>query len=115
MTSSIVEEIERSDVSESLLNKLAYKVGLFKESLPVPSSLTKKLKEFRGNIRRTTHFRRLSAIADYEGKTRIIAMADWKTQMVLKPLHDRLMASLKRMSSDYTHKHNNIQKSVNSV
>jgi hypothetical protein len=46
--------------------------------------------------------RKLVALADYEGKTRVIAIGDYLSNMLLKPLHDKLMACLKGLSSDYT-------------
>lgn len=52
--------------------------------------------------------RRLSAIADYEGKTRIIAIGDWTSQQYLKPLHDIIMRKLSTIDGDLTYKHHMI-------
>lgn len=49
--------------------------------------------------------RRLSSIADYEGKTRVIAIGDIGSQTVLKPLHDYTMNLLKGLNSDLTYNH----------
>jgi hypothetical protein len=46
--------------------------------------------------------RRLSAIADYEGKTRIIAIGDYLSQLYLKPVHNRLMKLLRKIPGDLT-------------
>jgi hypothetical protein len=56
--------------------------------------------------------RRLSAIADYEGKTRVIAIGDWLSNYVLKPLHLNLMKFLKKYQSDVTFKSNDIKNIV---
>lgn len=56
--------------------------------------------------------RRLSAIADYEGKTRVIAIGDWLSQCILKPFHDRLMSKLKSISSDMTYRHEFVSRFV---
>jgi len=46
---------------------------------------------------------RLSAIADYGGKTRVIALGDYVTQITLKPIGDALLSILKGMKGDATH------------
>jgi len=46
--------------------------------------------------------RKLSVIHDKEGKTRIIAIADYWTQSALKPLHDRIFSILKGIRTDMT-------------
>lgn len=46
--------------------------------------------------------RRLSAIADYEGKTRVIAIGDYLSQLYLKPVHNRLMKILRKLPGDLT-------------
>jgi hypothetical protein len=48
--------------------------------------------------------RRLSALADYEGKTRVICIGDWLSQSLLKPIHDLLMDLLRSNKSDFVHK-----------
>lgn len=107
---SILEEASRSNESEALLSRIAEQYGGSLENV-VPSTLSLKLKEQEFASHKTL-FRRLSALADYEGKTRVIAIADYKTQTVLRPIHDRLMSMLKRMSMDLTYHHDNISKDV---
>jgi len=46
--------------------------------------------------------RKLSALEDKEGKTRVIGIFDYWSQTVLKPLHDSLMGGLKRIRNDCT-------------
>jgi hypothetical protein len=58
--------------------------------------------------------RRLSFIADYEGKTRVIAISDLLSNSLLKPIHDKLMSSLKGNLSDMTHKQHLISGKVRS-
>ena len=53
--------------------------------------------------------RRLSAIADYEGKTRVIAIGDYLSQIYLKPVHDRLMRMLRRIPADLTFNQDKLQ------
>jgi hypothetical protein len=48
--------------------------------------------------------RRLSAIADCEGKTRVIAIGDYYSQLFLKPIHNRLMKYLRRIPQDMTYR-----------
>lgn len=48
--------------------------------------------------------RRLSVIDDKEGKSRVIGIADYWSQSVLKPLHDQLMAILSKFPGDRTFK-----------
>lgn len=47
--------------------------------------------------------RKLSYFADKEGKTRVIAIFDYWSQTVLKPLHEHLNSVLKRINSDMTY------------
>lgn len=47
-------------------------------------------------------FRRLSYFADREGKTRVIAILDYWSQTVLRPLHDRMNAFLRAIPNDCT-------------
>lgn len=46
--------------------------------------------------------RRLSGIADSEGKTRVVALMDYWSQSVLRPLHDFLFRVLKTIPQDVT-------------
>jgi len=54
----------------------------------------------------------LSAIADYEGKTRVIGIGDYYSQLYLKPIHDRLMNLLRKIPQDMTYKQNELPKIV---
>jgi hypothetical protein len=45
---------------------------------------------------------KLSGIADYYGKTRVIAIADYYSQMSLKPISDHIFKILRRLKSDGT-------------
>ena len=56
--------------------------------------------------------RRLSALSDYEGKTRVIAIGDYISNMLLKPLHDELMKCIKGIKPDYTHKQHRLSEVV---
>jgi hypothetical protein len=48
------------------------------------------------------HCGKLSIIKDPELKLRVIAMVDYNSQVLLKPIHDNLLNLLKRFSSDRT-------------
>jgi hypothetical protein len=61
---------------------------------------------------RSINLRRLSAIADYEGKTRIIAIGDWLSQQYLRPLHDKLMKKISSIDGDLTYRHEKISSLV---
>lgn len=52
--------------------------------------------------KRQLYSRRITAISDVEGKTRVIGVLDYWSQTVLKPLHDRLMSLLKKIPQDCT-------------
>jgi hypothetical protein len=56
-------------------------------------------KKFKGWKDRT---RSLGVVEDVEGKSRVIAMADYWSQDCLIPLHKRLLGDLSRISSDVT-------------
>jgi len=47
-------------------------------------------------------FRRLSYFPDKEGKTRVIGILDWWSQLALKPLHTYLANTLKKVRQDCT-------------
>jgi hypothetical protein len=49
-------------------------------------------------------YRKLVALADYEGKTRVIAIGDYMSNVLLRPLHDKLMSCLAGLKSDYTYR-----------
>lgn len=46
--------------------------------------------------------RKLTAISDVEGKTRLIGVLDYWTQTILKPLHDHLNSVLRKIPEDCT-------------
>jgi len=46
---------------------------------------------------------KLSFIYDPEAKLRIIAIVDYYTQLFLKPIHDKLMFRLTKLSQDRTY------------
>lgn len=51
---------------------------------------------------RRLYSRRITAISDVEGKTRVIGVLDYWSQTVLKPLHDKLMSLLRKIPQDCT-------------
>jgi hypothetical protein len=69
-----------------------------------PSKLIEKAKKVACNFENKVKIntRRLSAIADCEGKTRVIAIGDYYSQLFLKPIHDRLMKLLRKIPQDMT-------------
>jgi hypothetical protein len=46
---------------------------------------------------------KLTALQEGAGKVRIVAITDWWTQMLFRPLHDMLFATLRLISQDGTH------------
>jgi hypothetical protein len=46
--------------------------------------------------------RRITAISDVEGKTRVIGVLDYWSQTVLKPVHDKIMDILRKIPQDCT-------------
>lgn len=58
--------------------------------------------------------RRLTFIPDKEGKTRGIAVFDYLTQCVLKPIHDNQASILARIPNDYTFNQNGYKEKINS-
>nr|QIR30226.1 RNA-dependent RNA polymerase [Plasmopara viticola lesion associated mitovirus 2] len=51
----------------------------------------------------TARFRKLSYFADREGKTRVIAILDYWSQTMLKPLHDQINLILRGIPNDCTY------------
>lgn len=47
-------------------------------------------------------FRKLSGLPDKEGKTRVVAILDYWSQTVLKPIHDYLFKALRKIPQDCT-------------
>jgi hypothetical protein len=56
--------------------------------------------------------RKLSEIPDKEGKVRVIAMADYWTNMLVKPLHEHLNSILKTIPEDCTFDQNNFKNHI---
>jgi hypothetical protein len=82
-----------------------------------PSTLINKTKMVSQdfiNQNYTLNTRRLSAIADNEGKTRVIAIGDYYSQLLLKPIHDRLMRLLRKIPQDMTYRQESLGKLVSS-
>lgn len=70
----------------------------------VETKITKKDPSFKvGKLRETTSLRRLVAIPAPEGKTRVIAILDYWSQTVLKPLHDWMFDILRLLPNDMTY------------
>jgi hypothetical protein len=57
-------------------------------------------------------FRKLTAFADKEGKTRVIAILDYFSQSVLKPLHLYLFNFLKKIDQDCTFDQNSFKDKI---
>lgn len=58
---------------------------------------------------------KLSYFADKEGKTRLIAMCDYWSQSVLRPIHQFLMKKLSRLSTDCTFDHSKALRRMSSL
>jgi hypothetical protein len=81
-----VEEIGGSELSMAMKEF---------EELPIEPHFSKK--PIRPGL-----MRKIGLVKDTEGKTRIIAMADYWSQTSLKPLHERLLSDLKGIEMDVT-------------
>lgn len=70
-------------------------------------AFTQRCEELKGKIvvDSTITLGKLSYFADKEGKTRVIAMCDYWTQTVLRPIHQFLMKMLNRLPTDCTFDH----------
>lgn len=64
--------------------------------------ILKLITELGARPKKVTTLRRLTPIQDKEGKTRIIAVGDYFTQAILRPVHDQLMKYLKGIPQDMT-------------
>jgi len=53
---------------------------------------------------------KISFVKDPEAKLRIIAISDYYTQLVLKPIHDNVLSLLKKFSTDRTYTQNPFHK-----
>lgn len=54
-------------------------------------------------------YRRLTVIPDKEGKARVIAIFDYWSQLVLRPLHTSLAGCLRRLDNDCTFNQSNFR------
>jgi len=61
----------------------------------------------KGNI-----YRKLTSFSDKEGKTRVIAILDYFSQSVLKPLHLYLFNFLKKIDQDCTFDQNSFKNKI---
>jgi hypothetical protein len=57
--------------------------------------------------------RKISELSDKEGKVRLIAITDYWTQCLLKPIHSGLSATLKELYADCTFNQNHFKDSLN--
>jgi hypothetical protein len=67
-------------------------------------SVVKHIRQLQVRDKDQGPIRKLTALADYEGKTRVIAIGDLLSNILLRPSHDVLMKCLMGINSDYTHK-----------
>jgi len=92
---------------------LSYMKAYIRDSgAPSYSEVVKHLRQLSPNLSDPGTVRKLTAIADYEGKTRIIAIGDLLSNILLRPCHDKLMGCLKGLKSDYTHKQHTLDQVV---
>jgi hypothetical protein len=81
------------------------KAAILSSTQDLPSEGKKKGKQQGAQVKPTlkrSSLRRLAAIPAPEAKTRVIAILDYWSQTVLKPLHDWSFDLLKRMPNDLT-------------
>lgn len=57
--------------------------------------------------------RKITALQDYEGKTRVIAIGDYWTQTALRPLHNHLMRCLSKIKEDCSFDHQSFISKLN--
>jgi len=98
MLSSLKELTSYSEESLSTLLNYVKTSGA-----PAYADVVKHIKHLQPISHQRT-IRKLTALADYEGKTRVIAIGDYLSNVLLKPCHDVLMKCLKGIDPDYTHK-----------
>lgn len=94
------------NIPESLADSIAeFSTGsLLKEKMDICRQHLSELSELMHqplNLRRKT-FRRMCAIQDSEGKTRLVAIGDYWSQTCLKPLHTYLNRVLRSIPQDQT-------------
>jgi hypothetical protein len=83
--------IEKETYSKRQVKILQNFYDIISESYPF-SSIKSQILSLKGvHNDHEKPVRRLSFIADYEGKTRVIAISDLITNSLLKPVHDKLM------------------------
>jgi len=73
------------------------------EDLDIMVGMAKKIETSNKPIHSRLHF-----LAEGGGKTRVVAIGDFWTQQTLKVIHEFLMDTLKRLSTDGTYSHNRV-------
>lgn len=68
-----------------------------------------KAKKRLAKAREDPCLRRLSAVADKEGKTRVVAILDYWSQAALKRLHDSVLRYLKKIDQDLTYDQDSLE------
>lgn len=58
---------------------------------------------------------KIVALSDKAGKTRVVAIADWWSNVALSSLHDTFMSGLKKMRSDLTFRQSDLGQLVKSL
>lgn len=99
MVSFLKENKNYSDDSKRILLQYISSSGS-----PTYSAVVKHIKQLKTHILDQRPIRKLVALADYEGKTRVIAIGDLISNILLRPCHDVLMKCISGIKSDYTHK-----------
>jgi hypothetical protein len=99
MLSFLIEE--KTYENQSIGYMLAY---IRDSGAPGYSPVVKHIKQMNTGNSDGGIVRKLTALADYEGKTRVIAIGDLLSNALLKPCHDVIMRCLNGLKSDYTHK-----------
>lgn len=80
---------QAKELKKKFKNKGRRKLSSFLRSLRVPKSDTK-------------YVRKITGLPDQEGKTRTVAIFDYFSQTVLRPLHNYLFSILKKLPQDCT-------------
>jgi hypothetical protein len=97
--STPILDIQKKEYEEDL----RVKERRFKRRNPSKTFVPHKFKPYIP-IRNKQNIRRISLIPDDEGKTRTVAILDYWSQTVLRPLHQYLFGFLKRIPQDCTFK-----------
>jgi hypothetical protein len=92
------------NIPESLVNSIKTFAGpILSEKMDTVSRHLSELSEIFGQpLEGRKTFRRLTAIPDSEGKTRLIAIGDYWSQTCLKPFHSYLNTVLRSIPQDQT-------------